>query len=85
LFTAHLLVWPSYGDNTSSEQECELQVTYRRLSEAYHGWNYTRQLLDITREEVDVHTHGIIHLEHTIEVQDAKLEEGAEMIATLEQ
>jgi hypothetical protein len=42
-------------------------------------------LLDITREEVDIHTHGIIHLEHHVEVQDAELEERAEMIANLEQ
>jgi hypothetical protein len=58
---------------------------YRCLSEAEHGWNYTRQLLDITREEVDVSTHGIIHLEHAIETQDAKLEERAEAITNLEQ
>jgi hypothetical protein len=25
-------------------QDRKLQVTYRRLSEAEHGWNYTRQL-----------------------------------------
>jgi hypothetical protein len=68
-----------------SEQDCELQVAYRRLSEAEHGWNYTRKLLDITREEVDVHTHGIINLELAIEKQDAKLEERAETIANLEQ
>jgi hypothetical protein len=34
---------------------------------------------------VDVRTHEIIHLEHTIEAQDADLEERAEMIANLEQ
>jgi hypothetical protein len=58
---------------------------YRCLSEAEHGWNYTRQLLDITREVVDVSTHGIIHLEHAIETQDDKLEERAEAITNLEQ
>jgi hypothetical protein len=34
---------------------------------------------------VDIHTHEIIHLEHAIEMQDAELEEGAEMIANLKQ
>jgi hypothetical protein len=42
-------------------------------------------LLDITREEVETHTHRIIHLEHHVEVQDVKLEERVEMIANLEQ
>jgi hypothetical protein len=42
-------------------------------------------LLDITREEVETRTHGVIHLEHRAEVQDAELEERAEMIANLEQ
>jgi hypothetical protein len=66
-----------------SEQDCELQVAYRRLSEAEHGWNYTRQLLNITHEEVDVHTHGIIHLEHAIEAQDTKLVVRVETITNL--
>jgi hypothetical protein len=26
-----------------SDQDCELQVTYHRLSEAEHGWHYFRQ------------------------------------------
>jgi hypothetical protein len=39
----------------------------------------------ITREAVDTHTHGIIHLKHHMEMQDAELEERAEMIANLEQ
>jgi hypothetical protein len=30
-------------------------------------------LLDITREEVDIRTHGIIHLEHAYEMQGVKL------------
>jgi hypothetical protein len=34
---------------------------------------------------VDVHTHGIVHLEHHMEVQDVELEERAKMIANLEQ
>jgi hypothetical protein len=42
-------------------------------------------LLDITREEVETRTHGIIHLEHHVEVQGAKLEERAETITNLEQ
>jgi hypothetical protein len=66
------------------EQDRELQVAYRRLSGAEHGWNYTRQLLDNTCEEVDVRTHRIIHLEHAIEAQDAELEERVETITNLE-
>jgi hypothetical protein len=42
-------------------------------------------LLDITREEVQTRTHGIIHLEHHMEVQDAEIEERVEMITDLEQ
>jgi hypothetical protein len=45
----------------------------------------TRQLLNITQEEVDIRTHGIIHLEHAYEVQRAELEERAETITNLEQ
>jgi hypothetical protein len=41
-------------------------------------------LLDITHEEVETHTHGIIHLEHHVEVQNIELEERAKMIANLE-
>ena len=73
------------GARLPSQQDHELQAVYRRLSEAEHGWNHTRQLLDITREEVDVRTHGIIHLEYAIEAQDVELEERVEAIATLEQ
>jgi hypothetical protein len=50
-----------------SELDRELQEVYRHLSDAEHGWNCTRMLLDITREEVDIRTHGIIHLENHIE------------------
>jgi hypothetical protein len=67
------------------EQDRELQVAYRYLSEAEHGWNYTCMLLDITREEVDIHTHGIIHLEHAYKTHGIDLKERAEMIAYLEQ
>jgi hypothetical protein len=42
-------------------------------------------LLDITREEVDTRTHGIIHLEHHMETQDIELEERVKTIANLEQ
>jgi hypothetical protein len=66
------------------EQDHELQEVYRRLSDVKHGWNYTRMLLDITREEVETRTHGIVHLEHHVEAQDAELEERAEMITDLE-
>jgi hypothetical protein len=41
-------------------------------------------LLDITHEEVDNRTHGIIHLEHHVEMQDTELEERPETIANLE-
>jgi predicted RNase H-like nuclease (RuvC/YqgF family) len=64
-----------------SEQDRELKEVYRRLSNAKHGWNDTRLLLDITREEVEIRTHGIIHLEHHVEAQDAELEARTEMIA----
>jgi hypothetical protein len=52
------------------------------LSEAEHRWNYTCQQLELAREEVDTHTHMIVHLEHAIEMQDLKLEEWAAMITT---
>jgi hypothetical protein len=42
-------------------------------------------LLDISREEVETHTHGIVHLEHHIETHDVELEERVEIIADLEQ
>jgi hypothetical protein len=57
-----------------SELDRELQEVYHRLSNIMHGWNHTRMLLDIAREEVDIRTHIIIHLEHHMEAQDAKLE-----------
>jgi hypothetical protein len=63
----------------------ELQKVYRCLNGAEHGWNYTRMLLDIAHEEVDIRTHGIIHLENHMEMQDTELEESAEMITDLEQ
>jgi hypothetical protein len=42
-------------------------------------------LLDITREEVDIRTHGIVHLENHVETQDTELEERAQIITDLEQ
>jgi hypothetical protein len=42
-------------------------------------------LLDSAREEVDIRTHGIVHLENHVETQDTELEERAERIADLEQ
>jgi uncharacterized protein YueI len=72
------------GARPPLELDRELQVAYPQLSEAEHGCNHTRQLLDITREEVDVCTYRIIHLEHAIEAQDAELEERAETITNLE-
>jgi hypothetical protein len=42
-------------------------------------------LLDITREEMEIRTHEIIHLEHHVETHDTELEEREEMIADLEQ
>jgi hypothetical protein len=73
------------GARPPSEQDRELHVAYRRLSDAEHGSNHTRMLLDITCEEVDTRTHEIIHLEHHVETQDAEHEERAETIANLEQ
>jgi hypothetical protein len=73
------------GARPPLEQDHELQEVYHLLSDAEHGWNYTRMLLNITREEVETHTHGIVHLEHHVEVQDAELDERVEMIANLEQ
>jgi hypothetical protein len=73
------------GARPPSEQDSELQVAYRRLSDTEHGWNYTCQLLDITHKEVDVCTHGIIHHEHVVEAKDTEPEERPETIANLEQ
>jgi hypothetical protein len=73
------------GVRPPSEQDRELKEVYRRLSNAEHGWNHTRLLLDITQEEVEICTHGIIHLEHHVETQDTELEARAETITNLEQ
>jgi hypothetical protein len=42
-------------------------------------------LLDITREEVETRTHGIIHLENHVETRNAELEESPQRINDLEQ
>jgi hypothetical protein len=44
------------GARPPSEQDRKLQEVYRCHSGAKHGWNYTRMLLDITHEEVDIRT-----------------------------
>jgi hypothetical protein len=73
------------GTPPPSDQDHELQIMYRRLSEAEHGWHYFRQQLDASREMLDVRMHAIIHLEHHIEQQDLELEQRAATIANLEQ
>jgi hypothetical protein len=55
------------GTPPPSDQDHELQVVYRRLSEAKHGWHYFCQQLDAAREMLDERTHEIIHLEHHVE------------------
>jgi hypothetical protein len=64
------------GTLPSSYHNRVLQVMYRYLSEAEHGWNYFCQQLDVTHEMLGKRTHTIIHLEQ----QDLKLEERAAMI-----
>jgi hypothetical protein len=59
------------GARPPLEQDHELHQVYRCLTDAEHGWNYTRMLLDITCEEVETCTHGIVHLEHHVEAQDS--------------
>jgi hypothetical protein len=68
-----------------SELDHKLQDVYRHLSDVEHGWNYTRMLLDITCEVVVIRTHGMVHLEHHVETQDAELEGREEMIADIKQ
>jgi hypothetical protein len=73
------------GAHPPLEQDHELKEVYHHLGNAENGWNHTRMLLDITREEVEIHTHGIIHLEHHVVVHDAEVEERVETITNLEQ
>ena len=56
------------GALQTTDKDLELQVAYRRLSEAEHGLNYARQQLDLAREEVDTRTHVIVRLENAIEM-----------------
>jgi hypothetical protein len=72
-----------HGTCESMEKDLELHITYRYLSKAEHRLNYTQQQIDLDREEVDTHTHTIVHLENAIETQDAKLKERAEIITNL--
>jgi hypothetical protein len=72
------------GTPPPSDQDRELQVVYRCLSEAEHGWHYFRQQLDVAREMLDERTHVIIHLKHHVEQQDLDLEQRATTIADLE-
>jgi hypothetical protein len=55
------------GTPLPSDQDCELQVAYRRLSEAENGWHYCHQQLDAACDMLDERTHVITHLEHHIE------------------
>jgi hypothetical protein len=50
------------------ELDRELLEVYHCLSGVEHGWNYTRMLLDIAHEEVDIRTHRIVHLENHVEM-----------------
>jgi hypothetical protein len=73
------------GTPPPSDQDREIQVTYRRLSEAEHGCHYFRQQLDAAHELLDERMHAIIHLKHHVEQQDLELEERAAAIADLKQ
>jgi hypothetical protein len=65
------------GAQPPSELDHELKEVYCCLSDTKHGWIYSRMLLGMTHEEVDIRTHGIVHLENHVETQDTKLEERA--------
>jgi hypothetical protein len=51
----------------ASDQDWELKVTYRCLSEAEHTWHYICQQHDMSCELVDEHSHVIIDLKHVNE------------------
>jgi FtsZ-binding cell division protein ZapB len=53
------------GARPPSEQDRELKEVYRRLGNTKHGWNHTRMLLDISREELETHAHGLSTLSTT--------------------
>jgi hypothetical protein len=72
------------GTPPPSDQDRELHVAYRRLSEAEHGWFYFRQQLDAAREVLDERTQLIIHLKHHIKQQDLELKERVATITDLE-
>jgi hypothetical protein len=55
------------GTHESTEKDVELQVAYRCLSETEHELSYTRQQIDLAREEVDTRTHAIVHLTNVVE------------------
>jgi hypothetical protein len=73
------------GAPPPSDQDRELQVTYRHLSEVEHRCHYFRQQLDTAREMLDERTHAIVHLKHHVRHQDLELEERVATIADLEQ
>jgi hypothetical protein len=73
------------GTPPPSDQDRELQVTYRCLSKAEHRWHYFRQQLDVASEMPDERMHVIIHLKNHIKQQDLELEERAVKITDLEQ
>jgi hypothetical protein len=50
------------GTGTPTDQDRELKVAYRCLSEAEHVCHYILLQLDVCREMVDKHTHAIVHL-----------------------
>jgi hypothetical protein len=54
------------GTAPPTDQDLELKVAYRRLSEAEHAWHYICQQLDASREMVDERTHVIVHLKHAM-------------------
>jgi chromosome segregation ATPase len=60
------------------EHLTQTRTVYRRLSEFERELSHTRTQLQEAQEEIDIRTHAIVHLEHTIEQQDAELEERVE-------
>jgi hypothetical protein len=68
-----------------TDQDQELKVAYRHLSEAEHTWHYNHQQLDASHEMIYERTHAIVLLEHTNEQQDFKLMDRAAVITSMEQ
>jgi hypothetical protein len=79
----HENVIPCSDARPPLELDRELQEGCHHLSDTELGWNYTRMLLNITCEEVDICIHRIVQLEYHVEAQDAELEERGQMIADL--